>query len=71
MNKDQTVGALIFLVSVVGIVVYTWLLYAYSIIVLQVTAFMAVAAVLTVAAWIGWTMAGSHPAAPRDREPKS
>jgi predicted DNA-binding transcriptional regulator len=71
MNKDQAIGAIMLLVSVVGIAVYAWLLYAYSIVVLQVTAFIAVAAILVIAAWIGWTMATTPPPAPLDLEPKS
>jgi threonine/homoserine/homoserine lactone efflux protein len=52
------------LVSVVGIA-------AYSIVVLQVTAFIAVAGVLAILAWIGWTMATTSPPAPLDIEQKS
>ena len=68
MNKDQTIGAVILLVSMVGIVVYAWLLYAYSIVVLQVTAFVAVAGILVILAWIGWTMATTPPPAPLESE---
>jgi predicted DNA-binding transcriptional regulator len=68
MNKDQTIGAVILLVSVVGIAVYAWLLYAYSIVVLQVTAFIAVAGVLVILAWIGWTMATTPAPAPLEGE---
>jgi predicted DNA-binding transcriptional regulator len=38
-------------------------------IVLQITAFVAVGAVLVVAAWIGWTMATTPPPAPLEAEP--
>jgi predicted DNA-binding transcriptional regulator len=69
MNKDQTIGAVILLVSVVGIGVYAWLLYAYSIVVLQVTAFIAVAGILVILAWIGWTMATTPPPTPLESEP--
>lgn len=71
MSKDQTIGAIILLVSIVGLLVYTWLLYSYAVIVLQVTAFVAVAAVLLIAAWIGWTMATTPPPAPLEIEPPS
>jgi predicted DNA-binding transcriptional regulator len=64
MSKDQVYGAIILLVSVVGLVVYAWLLYAFATIVLQITAFVAVAFVLVIAAWIGWTMATTPPPAP-------
>jgi predicted DNA-binding transcriptional regulator len=71
MNKDQTIGAIILLVSVAGIAVYAWLLYAYSIVVLQLTAFIAVAGILVILAWIGWTMATTPPPAPLESEPLS
>jgi hypothetical protein len=35
MSRDQSIGAIILLGSVIGISVYAWLLYAYSIVVLQ------------------------------------
>lgn len=69
MSRDQSLGAIILLVSVIGIAVYAWLLYAYSIIVLQVTAFIAVAGILAIAAWIGYTMATTPPPAPLESEP--
>jgi predicted DNA-binding transcriptional regulator len=69
MNKDQTIGAVLFVVGIVGIIIYAWLLYAYAIVVLQITAFIAVAAVLVILAWIGWTMATTPPPAPLEPEP--
>ena len=69
MNKDQGIGAVILVASIIGLVVYTWLLYAYPTVVLQITAFLAVAAVLVILAWIGWTMATTPPPAPLEPEP--
>ena len=69
MNKDQGIGAVLLVASIVGIVVYAWLLFAYAIVILQITAFIAVAAVLVIAAWIGWTMATTPPPAPFEPEP--
>jgi len=71
MNKDRAIGAAIFVVSVVGIIVYAWLVYAFPVMVLQVTAFVAVAGVLVILAWIGWTMATTPPPAPLEIEPPS
>jgi len=51
--------------------VYGWLVYAFAIIVLQLTAFLAVAAVLVILAWIGWTMATTPPPEPIDFETPS
>ena len=68
MNKDQGIGAVLLVASVAGIVVYAWLLFTYAIVVLEITAFVAVAAVLVIAAWIGWTMATTPPPAPLEPE---
>jgi predicted DNA-binding transcriptional regulator len=68
MNKDQGIGAVLLVASIAGIVVYAWLLFTYAIVVLQITAFVAVAAVLVIAAWIGWTMATTPPPAPLEPE---
>jgi predicted DNA-binding transcriptional regulator len=48
--------------------VYAWLLYSFALIVLQVTAFLAVTAVLVILAWIGWTMATTPPLEPIEPE---
>ena len=69
MNKDQGIGAAILVASIAGIVVYAWLLFAYAIVVLQITAFVAVAGILVIAGWIGWTMATTPPPAPLEPEP--
>jgi predicted DNA-binding transcriptional regulator len=69
MSKDQIYGALILLVSIVGLVVYTLLLYWYPVVVLQITAFIAVALVLVIMGWIGYTMATTPPPAPLEVEP--
>jgi len=70
MSRDQMMGGLILAGSIVGIVVYGWLLFSYSVLVLQVTAFLAVAAMLGILAWIGWTMATTPAPAPLETEPK-
>ena len=63
-------GGLILAGSIVGIVIYGWLLFSYSVLVLQVTAFLAVAAMLGISAWIGWTMATTPPPAPLEMASK-
>jgi len=68
MNRDQAYGAIILVGSLAGMTVYAWLLYLYALAVLQVTAFLAVAAVLVILAWIGWTMATTPPPEPIDFE---
>jgi predicted DNA-binding transcriptional regulator len=68
-SKDQVLGAVILVASVIVIVVYAWLIYALPLITLQVTAFLAVGAVLVIIAWIGWVMATTPPPAPLEPEP--
>ena len=70
MSRDRMMGGLILAGSIVGIVVYGWLLLSYSVLVLQVTAFLAVAAMLGISAWIGWTMATTPPPAPLEMASK-
>ncbi len=69
MSKDQTWGGVILLLSVLGIILYAWFVYAWPLITLQVTAFIAVAGILGIAAWIGYTMATTPPPAPFEPEP--
>lgn len=59
MSKDQGVGALLLTASVVGIVLYGWLVFLseWRLIVLQATGFIAIAGVLGIIAWIGYTLA--------------
>lgn len=47
-----------------GIVGYGVLLWLWPTVVLQVTAFMGVAVILGILAWVGWTMATTPPPAP-------
>jgi predicted DNA-binding transcriptional regulator len=64
MSKDQAYGVVIFVISVVGIILYGWFVYGWPLITLQITAFLAVALILVIAAWIGYTMATTPPPAP-------
>ena len=54
--------------SVLILLVYGWFLIVSPMLVLQVTALIAVGAVLVIAAWIGWTMATTPPPAPLETE---
>ena len=65
-SKDQTIGALVLVVCVLGIVVYGWLVFLtdYWTLVLQLTGFIAVLGILGIGAWIGWTMATTPPPKP-------
>lgn len=65
MNKDKIIGLLIFIGSILGIIIYAWLLFFIAtIIVIQITLFIAVAALLAILAWIGYTLATTPPPKP-------
>ncbi|MGD0329244.1 MAG: transcriptional regulator [Nitrososphaeria archaeon] len=56
MHRDQLIGALLLFVSIVGIIVYGFLLYSFPVIVLQITGFVIIAGGLAVVCWIGYTL---------------
>ena len=66
MSRDQVIGALILAASVIGIVIYGWILFftEWTILLLQITGFVAVAAILGILAWIGYTLATTPPPKP-------
>ena len=65
MSRDQLIGALLMAASIAGILIYGYLLITpFSYIVLQLTAFVAVAGVLGILAWIGYTLATTPPPKP-------
>ena len=66
MDKDKIMGAFMSFGSVVCIVVYGWLLYAFPTMILQITAFLAAATLFGILAWIGWTMATRPPLPPME-----
>ena len=68
MSRDQMIGGLLATGSVVGILVYGWLIFLaeswVSLLVLKLTGFIAVAGVLGILAWIGYTLATTPPPKP-------
>lgn len=75
MSKDQVIGALLVLVSIVVIVVYTWLVaFPYfpagllppgiDIALLKLTGIVAIIIVFGILAWIGYTLATTPPPKP-------
>ncbi len=64
MAKDSAVGGAIFAGSILGIIVYGLLLVFAWEITIRVTAFLAVALLLGILAWIGYTMATTPPPEP-------
>lgn len=66
MGRDQAVGVLLLAVGIIGIIVYGWLVFLseWTILVLQLTGFIAVAAILAIISWIGYTLATTPPPKP-------
>lgn len=64
MANDRALGGAIFGGSIIGIIIYAGLLFWWPLIILQVTAFLAVVVLLGILSWIGWTMATTPPPEP-------
>ena len=64
MANDRSIGGLILVGSIVGILIYLYLIIFYSLLVLMITAFVGVALILGIMAWIGYTMATAPPPSP-------
>lgn len=63
---DRVLGGAVLLGSLVGLVLYFYLVFisSWSFLVIQVSAFAAVAAILVIVAWIGYTLATTPPPKP-------
>jgi len=67
MDRDQVIGALIFLVCVIIAIGYLIGLFLFSSLqfwLIAIPVVIALMAVLGIGAWIGWTMATTQPPAP-------
>ena len=64
MANDRAIGGGILIGSIVGIIVYGLLIYWWPLVVLEITAFVAVLVLLAILAWIGYTMATTPPPEP-------
>ncbi|MCD6235505.1 MAG: transcriptional regulator [Thaumarchaeota archaeon] len=66
MSRDQAIGVLLLVAAVLGIVIYGWIVFftQWFLLLLQITGFVAVAAVLGVLGWIGYTLATTPPPKP-------
>ncbi|MGC9069091.1 MAG: transcriptional regulator [Thermoprotei archaeon] len=66
MSKDQAIGWLLLIVSIVVIIVYGWIVFftQWWQLLLQLTAFIAIAGVFGILAWIGYTLATTPPPKP-------
>jgi len=63
---DRVLGGVILVGSLLGVACYFWLVFLspWSLLVIQVSAFAAVAAALLIVAWIGYTLATTPPPVP-------
>lgn len=68
--SDKTTGMILLIGSIVGIIVYAYGLWFFAIPVLQITAFIAVATLLGLIGWIGYSIAtaSSPPPLPETNE---
>ena len=66
MSSDRALGGGILVGSLAGLVIYFWLVFMspWYLLVIQVSAFLAVAMVLLIMAWIGYTLATTPPPMP-------
>ena len=64
--NDKTMGWTVLVGSILGIIVYFYLIFLspWSSLTIEVSAFMAVGAVLLIIAWIGYTLATTPPSMP-------
>ena len=63
---DKTTGRIITIASILGIIIYFYLIFLspWSSLTIQVSAFLAVGAILLITAWIGYTLATTPPPTP-------
>ena len=66
MDRDQGLGWLILISSVLGIALYYYLVFMspWSLLAIQISAFLAVGMMLLIFAWIGYTLATTSPLTP-------
>ena len=70
MASDRSTGGLLLIIGLAGILIYGYLLFfvdaGMTTLILQLTAFLGVAIILAIIAWIGYTMATTPPPEPLD-----
>jgi predicted DNA-binding transcriptional regulator len=72
MAKDRAIGAALVAGAVIGVIIYGFLMFyngSIALIVLKITAFVAVFAILAILGWIGYVMATTPPPMPLEPEP--
>ena len=63
MSKDQIMGSIVLIGGILGTVVYFYLVFlsVWTFLIIQLSAFIAVAALFIITAWIGYTLATTPP----------
>jgi predicted DNA-binding transcriptional regulator len=63
---NRAIGVGLMAVGVIGILLYGWLVFfsPWQVLILQLTAFVAVAAVFGILAWVGYALATTSPPKP-------
>jgi len=68
MSRDQVIGTLIAICSIIGIIVYLWAIFLaeewIQYITLRITGAVAIGGVLGILAWVGYTLATTPPPKP-------
>ncbi len=66
MADDRVIGGAILIGSIAGVIIYFWLTFMspWFLLTIQISAFVAVAMVLFIMAWIGYTLATTPPPTP-------
>jgi predicted DNA-binding transcriptional regulator len=73
MARDRAIGAALVAGAVIGVIIYFSLMFLISdrvaLLVLKITAFVAVLGILAILGWIGYVMATTPPPVPLEPEP--
>ena len=75
MAKDRAIGAALVAGAVIGVIIYGLLMFwpplgdHIHLLVLEITAFVAVLGILAILGWIGYVMATTPPPVPLEPEP--
>ena len=66
MSRDQVIGGLLVIISILVIILYGWLVFfsEWNVLLLQLTGFIAVLGIFGVLGWIGYTLATTPPPKP-------
>jgi len=66
LSRDQVIGLLLLIAAIAGILIYGWIIFFtdWFLLLLQITGFIAVAGVLGILAWIGYTLVTTPPPKP-------